>query len=361
MSTRTGTATLPLHAGRAPRWLFDRMTRLARAIALMMTEEFGPGELLARLADPYWFQAFGCTLGFDWHSSGVTTTVCAALKEGLRGAEEAAGLYVAGGKGRASRRTPDELREIGERVGVDPEPLIRASRLSAKVDSAAVQDGYQVYHHAFVFSPASGWAVVQQGMNAATRRARRYHWLGAQTRSFVRDPHAAICCDVRGPALNLVAGETDGVRDRSAALARQRPDAVLREIGRLRDLAMPDRHALDRSDINPARLRTVLLRTYERQPGGFEALLGTEGVGAATLRALALVSELLYGEQVSRDDPARYAFAHGGKDGTPFPVDRAIYDGTIAVLDRAVRASKIGRRDQLEALRRLHSAFGDPG
>ena len=355
MSTgaRTGVAHLPLHYGVAPRWLFERMTRLARQVTLVIVEEFGPQEMLAKLSDPLWFQAFGCVLGFDWHSSGVTTTVCGALKEGLRGLERDSGLFVAGGKGKTSRKTPQELEAFGERFGFEPAGLVYASRLAAKVDSAALQDGYQLYHHTFVCSGDGAWTVIQQGMNEVTRWARRYHWLSAAVDDFVCEPHKAICSDERGVVLNMVAQESGECRDLSAELAGQNPDKLVGELKRLQTLELPERHHLEVSDIHPDKLAKIFLKTYERQPEDFERLLGMEGVGAKTIRALALVSELVYGAKASVRDPARFSFAHGGKDGHPYPVDRRTYDRSIEALRAAVERAKLGQREKLEALRRL--------
>jgi uncharacterized protein len=348
---RTGHADLPLHGGRAPRWLFERMTALAREMALAVLAEEGSGGLLRRLSDPVWFQGFGCVLGFDWHSSGLTTTATGALKEGLRGLEAQSGVAVCGGKGRASRRTPGEIERAGEHLGVDPEPLIRASRLSAKVDSAAVQDGFQVYHHTFVMASNGAWSVVQQGMNEATGTARRYHWLTPSR--FDADPHAGVAGARSDEVLNLVAGEAEGNRHVSAALAREGPGPVVREIGRMRQLEMPHRHAVRVGDLDPDRLQRVLLPAYEAQPADFTELLAVQGVGAKGLRALALVAELTYGEPAGVRDPVSYAFAHGGKDGTPFPVDRVTYDATIESLRRAVGEARAGRTEKVRALKRL--------
>lgn len=348
---RTGHADLPLHGGRAPRWLFERMTGLARETSLAVVAEEGTGGLLRRLSDPVWFQAFGCVLGFDWHSSGVTTTVCGALKEGLRGIEREAGLTVAGGKGRASRRTPAEIEAACSRTGLDAVPLVRASRLTAKVDSSAVQDGFQVYHHCFLLADDGSWAVVQQGMNEASGTARRYHWL--TTGRFDADPHAAVAGPAGREVLNLVASEGEANRQVSAELARHGPGPVIRELGRMRELSMPHRHAVRLEDLDPGRLERILLRAYEAQPVDYTALLAVPGVGAKGLRALALVAELAYGEPASIRDPVSYAFAHGGKDGTPFPVDHATYDATIESLRRAVAEARAGRTEKVQALKRL--------
>jgi uncharacterized protein len=351
--SRTGFAHLPLHTGRAPRWLFERMVPLSREILIFMAAEFGREEVLRRLSDPYWFQAFGCVLGFDWHSSGLTTTVCGALKEGLRGTENELGLFVAGGKGATSRKTPAEITAACERIGQDPRPLVHASRMSAKVDNAAVQDGYQLYHHSFVFTVKGEWCVVQQGMSDATSMARRYHWLSDGLRSYVNEPHAAVCCDAAAPTLNLVAAESASVRSAAATLAGEKPDVTLQALNHLPLLELPRRHTVEIEDIDPRYLRKVLLRTYESPPENFEALLSIPGVGAKTLRALALTSELIYGTEASRKDPARYSFAHGGKDGTPFPVDRTTYDRTIEVLRCSLNGAKIERAEKVRAFRRL--------
>lgn len=351
--SRTGFAHLPLHGGRAPRYLFERMVPLSREIVVFIASEFGRQEVLRRLANPFWFQAFGCVLGFDWHSSGLTTTVCGALKEGLREAAGELGLYVAGGKGATSRRTPAEITAACERTGLDPAPLVYASRMSAKVDNAAVQDGYQLYHHAFVFTAAGEWCIVQQGMNDSNAMARRYHWLSDGLASYVSEPHAAICCDLTGPTLNLVAEDNGPVREAAAALAGERPDVTLQALHHLPLLEMPRRHTVTVSDVDARYLRKILLRTYETAPADFEALLAIEGVGAKTLRALALTAELVYGTRSSYRDPARYSFAHGGKDGTPYPVDRATYDQTIEVMRHALNSAHIDRGEKVRAFRRL--------
>src|SRR5688572_20058201 len=323
---RTGYDHLPLHGGKAPRYLFERMVPLSREIVIFLAREFGRDEVMRRLSDPYWFQAFGCVLGFDWHSSGLTTTVCGALKEGLRGTERELGIYVAGGKGATSRRTPAEIERACDALGRDAAPLVYASRISAKVDNSAVQDGYQLYHHSFVFTPDGHWCIVQQGMSDETSMARRYHWLSDEVASYVNEPHAAICCDSTAATLNLVAAESEPVRAASAALAAEKPQVALGALDHLPLLEMPRRHAVvEACDVDPRYLRKILLRTYEAAPKDFEALLSIEGVGATTLRARALTSVLIYGTQASRTDPARHSFAHCGNDSTPFPVEPATY------------------------------------
>jgi hypothetical protein len=351
--SRTGFAHLPLHDGKAPRYLFERMVPLSREIVIFLASEFGREEVLRRLSDPYWFQAFGCVLGFDWHSSGLTTTVCGALKEGLRPVEKDLGIFVAGGKGATSRKTPAEITTACDHLGCDPQPLVYASRISAKVDNSAVQDGYQLYHHSFVFTPEGQWCIVQQGMSDATSMARRYHWLSDNVTSYVSEPHAAICCDMTAPTLNLVAAESAEVRSASASLAAEKPEVTLKALTHLPLLEMPRRHEVGMDDINPKYLQKILLRTYETAPADFEALLSIQGVGAKTLRALALTSELIYGTRASQTDPARYSFAHGGKDGTPFPVDRTTYDKTIEVMHHALNGAKIDRSEKVHAFRRL--------
>ena len=353
MRARTGTAQLPLHGGRAPAWLFTRMVKLAREITIHVSAEFGPEEMLRRLSDPFWFQAFGCVLGFDWHSSGVTTTVTGAVKEGIRGLEKDLGLFAGGGKGAVSRKTPAEIEVACDRLSIDPRPLVYASRMSAKVDSAAVQDGYQLYHHAFFFTPSGAWCVVQQGMNDDNGMARRYHWLSSSLESYVNEPHAAVCAEAGARTLNLVADDSGPVRSSSAELSRQKPDVVLSAIRELPVLAMPRRHAVLVADVNPAYLQKILLKTYERAPEDFETLLGMEGVGGRTLRALALVSEIIYGTPASTKDPARFSFAHGGKDGFPYPVDTETYDKTVDVLRAAVTKAGIDRSERVAALKRL--------
>ncbi|MEM7021204.1 MAG: DUF763 domain-containing protein [Pseudomonadota bacterium] len=359
-SARTGLAELPLHGGRAPPWLFSRMVLLAREILGHLVAEHGSDEVLRRLADPFWFQAFGCVLGFDWHSSGVTTTTCGAVKEAVRGREADFGFHVAGGKGGTSRKAPAEITATCEGQSKDPNQLVRASKLAAKVDNTALQDGYQLYHHCFLFTPAGNWCVVQQGMSATTPTARRYHWLSESLGSFVEEPHAAICCDQHGASLNMVATESAASRDAVTELSAQPPETMLSLFERVPTLFMPKRHPVLMEDVDPRRLHKVLLKTYERPPQDFEGLLGTAGLGPKTMRALALTAELIYGARTSARDPARFSFAHGGKDGTPFPVDRVTYDQTIEVLHKALRRAKIDRSERVRALKRLAAFAKEP-
>jgi len=264
------------------------MKELAREISLVIIDQFGPLEMLRRLSDPFWFQSLGCVLGFDWHSSGVTTTVCGALKEGLRETEVDSGLFVAGGKGRTSRKTPVEIEAFCDRYSLEAAGLVYASRMAAKVDSAALQDGYHLYHHSFFFTREGSWSVVQQGMNEHTGYARRYHWMGDGLDSFVCEPHSAICCDQRGEVLNMVAEESQGVRQTTTQIASEHPDRMASEIQRLRNLELPPSHGVVLGDRGARWLMKVLERTYEQQPHDFEVLLSTRGVGSRTIRALAL-------------------------------------------------------------------------
>ena len=356
--TRTGLAHLPLHGGKAPPWLFERMTGLSREITIAIVSEFSPEELLRRLSDPFWFQGLGCVLGWDWHSSGVTTTVCGALKEGVRGLEDELGIYIAGGKGKTSRQTPQQIARHSEHISLDSAPLVYASRMTAKIDSCAIQDGYQLYHHTFLFTASGDWAVIQQGMNERNRYARRYHWLSEEVKDFVCEPHSAICSQGFGSALNMVAKESEAARAVvTRVAAAEQPENLVKELNKLKSLDLPSHHAISVQDLHPECLEKIFLSTYERKPDCFESLLGMQGVGPKTIRSLSLISELIYGVAPSFKDPARYSFAHGGKDGVPYPVDRTTYDRSVEILARAVRKARLGNREEMEALKRLHSAF----
>jgi hypothetical protein len=330
------------------------MVKLAREITIVIVSDFGATEMLHRLSNPYWFQAFGCVLGYDWHSSGVTTTLCGALKEGIKGIEKDLGLFVTGGKGKTSRKTPSEIESWGESISLDPAPLVYASRMSAKVDSSAVQDGYQLYHHVFVFTKNGDWSVVQQGMNETNRFARRYHWLSETATDFVNEPHSAILAEAFGPALNLVASESAPARKNIAEIATtEKPEQIMAELKKVQTLELPARHSLTNRDLHPDSLKKIIISTYERQPQNFEQLLGLQGVGAKTIRALTLISELIYGVAPSYRDPARYSFAHGGKDGIPYPVDKKTYDQSIELLRRAINKSRLGLDEKKAAFNRL--------
>lgn len=353
---RTGYSNLPLHSGDAPAWLFGRMRRLAREIISLLVVEFGAADTLSRLSDPYWFQALGCVLGFDWHSSGVTTTTCGAIKEGIKGLEGELGIFACGGKGGASRKTPDQIVEYADRysLNIEAPKLVYASKMSAKVDSAAVQDGYQIYHHSFFFDRDGNWTVVQQGMNEVNGWARRYHWLSSGVEDFVVEPHKAVCSDGKSDVtLNMVAKEAGENRSLSAQLAADKPEKTLKEAEHIRELALPSRHQVTMADISPQYLQKILLTTYEVKPEGFEQLLSIGGVGAKTVRALALIADLVHKAPMSLRDPAAYSFAHGGKDGTPYPVDRANYDRSIEIIKMAVEKAKMGQTETKDALKRL--------
>lgn len=360
---RTGIANLPLHWGKAPQWLFSRMKRLAREMLIVIVEEYGPHEVLNRIADPYWFQAFGCVLGYDWHSSGLTTVTCGAIKEGLRGIEQELGLFVAGGKGRSSRKTPQEIIQWADKthLRVDPETLVYASKMSAKIDSAAIQDGYQLYHHNFVFTQDGKWAVIQQGMpnfskttTKKTQYARRYHWHSDGVHSYVTTPHSGICDNYKySSVLDLTARESKSTQEVIYSISKEKPQIIMKEYQRIRELSLPSREWIEYTDIRPENLEKVLISTYEHQPRSFEAMLGTKGLGAKSLRALTLIAEIAYGTKASWQDPVKYSFAHGGKDGYPYPVDKQNYDTSIALLKKAILKSKTDRFTKRNALQKL--------
>jgi hypothetical protein len=349
---KTGTADLPLHGGRVPMWLAARMARLGRVLVEALVLEYGRDEVLRRLADPFWFQALGCVMGMDWHSSGITTSVLGALKRGLAPVAAELGIHVCGGRGRHSRRTPDELLALGERISVDAPALVRASRLVAKVDSAAVQDGFDLYLHGFVVTDDGHWAVVQQGMSPARRQARRYHWLWDRAGTFVEEPHIAIDGEPQPlPIVNLTDRGAAAARTETVALALSDPAVVVAKVERV--LAMPDHHDVRADNLDLRRLGAALHVAATAGPAGFPELLLTPHIGQRTLFALALVAEVLHGAKSRFADPARFSFAHGGKDGHPFPVPLMIYDATLRVLRQAVDRAKLGQADKLAALRRL--------
>jgi hypothetical protein len=364
MGRRTGSADLPLHGGHVPRWLAERMTRLGRVIAEAVVHEYGRDELLRRLAQPFWFQSFGAVMGMDWHSSGITTSVMGALKRGLQPLEGELGIHVCGGRGAHSLRTPGELVRLAQRTGVDGERLARASRLVAKVDSAALQDGFTLYLHSFVVTDDGKWAVVQQGMDPVRRQARRYHWLSEGLESFLDEPHAAIEGPNRGRIVNLADRRAEGSRISQLDLARGNPDRVLAALRKIREsmdrarepiphLSLPAHHDVRPTDVLLRRLRGTLAAAADRGPEDFAELLLLPGVGARTVAALAMVGEVVYGAPCRFSDPARFSMAHGGKDGHPFPVPLRVYDETIRVLRTAVRRAKLGQDDSLAAIRRL--------
>jgi uncharacterized protein len=371
---RSGSANLPLHGGRVPAWLSARMAALGRVIAEAIVHHYGRRELLRRLADPFWFQSFGAVMGMDWHSSGITTSVVGALKRGLAPVAAELGVFVCGGRGAQSRRTPAELSAIGERTGVDADSLIKTSRLVAKIDSALVQDGYDLYLHGFIVSQEEDWCVVQQGMNTQQREARRYHWHSENVSGFFDSPHAAIEGRNVGPILNLADSNAEANRAAELELVRRGPDRAIEVLKRAADeragnrdlfaaahttpalkphLALPAHHDVKAADIDLKRLHATLAAAAQRGPKDFAELLLMPGVGARTVASLAFVAEVIHGAPYRFKDPARFSLAHGGKDGHPFPVPLKVYDETIGVLKRAVGAAKLGRRETLDAIRRL--------
>jgi uncharacterized protein len=347
---KSGSADLPLHYGQVPPWLAQRMTSLGRAITETIVLDYGASGFLERLSDPFWFQALGCVMGMDWHSSGITTSVMGALKRAINPISRELGVFVCGGRGKYSRETPEELRRLGSNTGLDGNELIRSSRLAAKVDNTAVQDGFQIYLHNFVVSRQGQWAVVQQGMNTDLRTARRYHWHSVPLKSFVDEPHTAVYGQNRGRILNLTDGAAGATREGILSVTRDQAGIGQAE---LRHLVMPAHHDVRTEDINIKRLGAVLALAYEQQPMDFESLLLMEGVGPRTLQALTLVSEVIHGTPSRFSDPARFSFAHGGKDGHPFPVPLAVYDETIRQLESAVTKARLGGDDRARAIRSL--------
>jgi hypothetical protein len=359
---RTGISDLPLHPGKAPPWLFKRMVKLAGGITEAIVLEYGQEEFLCRLSDPYWFQAFSCVLGFDWHSSGTTTTATGALKEGLK--ENDFGLAFAGGKGAASRKTPSEILSLGEKFSLSTkqiEGMQHSSRMSAKVDNTAIQDGYQLYHHFFAFTEKGKWSVVQQGMNPENKYARRYHWLSESVQDFVEEPHTGIACDLRNErTLDMTARKSSESRKASVDLVKDTKDfsrfakrqALLGEfLGQSpKILHMPRTHFI--LDMRKRDLET-LQKAHEIQPSGYEELLGIQGVGPKAVRSLALISEVIYGTKPSWEDPVKFSFAHGGKDGIPYPVDRPTYDRSIEILRNGIEQARLDQKERLGAIRRL--------
>jgi hypothetical protein len=347
---RSGFADLPLHGGRVPAWLAERMTRLGAAIAESVLHQYGAPELLSRLSDPFWFQALGCVMGMDWHSSGITTSVLGALKRGLSPRANELGIYICGGRGRHSRHTPDELRAVAERRNLDGEALVRTSRLTARVDNNAIADGFQIYLHTFIVSAAGEWAVVQQGMHQARGLARRYHWHSATVRDFTCEPHTAVVGEHQGDILNLVDAHARPAQDALLAIARQRPDATLRDA---RSLMLPRHHDVRAENVDLKRLGAVLAVAYEREFRDFASLLLLENLGPRTLQSLALIAEVVHGAPTRFSDPARFSFALGGKDRHPFPVPLKTYDESIAVLRRSLDAARLGGPEKLEGFARL--------
>ncbi len=399
MIRNSGHADLPLHTGTVPRWLADRMCVLGTAIVESIILNYGQNEVLRRLSDPLWFQSLGSVLGMDWHSSGITTSVMYALKRGINPRAKELGLYICGGRGKYSRETPNELLSISEKTGTDGESLIRTSKLVAKIDNNALQDGFQLYQHNFILSSTGEWTVVQQGMNVLEKKARRYHWCSQNVKSFIEEPHTGIVGENKGKILNLTDTNAKNTRSSILSLSQSDPQKIISELKTLsspasqmilfsggkpvtiqnktpvqpslfpefddfsnqkliinsgRNITLPDRHEVLAQDVDLKRLGAVLSLSYESQPQNFEELLLTKGLGPRTLQSLTLVSEVIHGTPSRFTDPARFSFAHGGKDGHPFPVPLKIYDESIRVLHQSIEKSKLGFSEKSECLKRLH-------
>ncbi len=357
---RSGIADLPLHGGRVPDWLAERMTRLGTAIAETIIHDYGTSAFLSRLSDPFWFQALGAVMGMDWHSSGITTSVMGALKRGLAPRAHELGIYICGGRGRHSRNTPHELRQIAERRGFDGEALVRTSRLTARIDNNAIADGFQIYLHSFIVTDAGEWAVVQQGLNDQSGTARRYHWHSAQVRDFVAEPHSGIVGEHQGLIMNLVDAQAEPAQTAMLDIVREHPEKTL---SATRHLQLPAHHDVRAADVDLKRLGAVLAVAYERDLHDFAELLLLEKLGPRTLQSLALVAEVIHGAPSRFDDPARFSFALGGKDGHPFPVPLKTYDESLdflrTSLDRArpnrpgAVSDQVFGKEKLDGLRRL--------
>ena len=384
MIKHTGHADLPLHGGTVPKWLADRMMQMGSLIIESIITNFGKKEVLVRLSDPLWFQSLGAVMGMDWHSSGITTSVMYALKRGINKRAKDFGLCVCGGRGKYSRRTPDELMFLANATGLDGTKLINSSKLVAKVDSTAVQDGFQLYMHNFVLSNEGDWTIIQQGMNIESKTARRYHWSSENLKSFIEEPHTGITGENQGLILNLTAKDAKETRSHILDFSKENPDKIIKEIQNVfkheeninkinsikndniliaqnktiasetRSIVMPHHHEVRAKDVNLKRLGAVLATAYESQPQNFEGLLLTPGLGPRTIQSLTLVSEVIYGTPSRFTDPARFSFAHGGKDGHPFPVPLKIYDDSIRILHESIERSKLGYKDKSECIKRLH-------
>ncbi len=350
---RSGTADLPLHHGHVPKWLAERMSRLGSAIIEALLIEYGRPEVLRRMSDPFWFQALGCVMGMDWHSSGITTSVMGALKSSLNPRSKELGLYFCGGRGKNSRKTPDELLKIANATGLDGNHLVHCSRLSAKVDNTAIQDGFQLYLHSFILSSDGQWAVIQQGMNTETRMARRYHWHSAQLKSFVEEPHTFVYGKNQGMILNLTDKAASKTKQSILNITYEDPSSSL---GEIKKLIMPKHHDVIDKDVDLKRLGAILTLAHDKNIKDFESLLMLGGLGPRTLQSLTLVSEVIHGTPSRFNDPARFSFAHGGKDGHPFPVPTKVYDETIEVLKRSIEQAKIGNTDKAAAIKNLTKA-----
>jgi len=369
---KTGIASFPLDYGICPKWLFERMARLSRSIVQAIVAEFGAEEFLKRLSDPIWFQSFGSVLAFDFNSSGLTTTTCGALKMGIWGLEKDLGLFICGGKGKTSRKTPSQIIEWADKLNFSQnlaDKLVYSSKISAKVDNTAIQDGFQLYHHTFLFTRKGNWAVVQQGMNEQVGQARRYHWLSENISDFTEEPHTGISSNIKVKPLNLTAKQSKKNKEISTELVRDGYKTLIDDLQIIKEkqtgqaslfkkLEMPGDDVLPKltgeMDFSKSKyLEKILFQIYEKSPNNFEQLLMTEGVGPMTIRALSLVSELIYGAKPSYEDPARYSFAFGGKDGVPFPVNRPVYDRTLDIIEKGIKKSDLSRREKESALHRF--------
>ena len=348
---RSGFADLPLHGGRVPLWLSERMQKLGTAIVESILYHYGAPEFLSRLSDPFWFQAFGCVMGMDWHSSGITTSVLSALKRGLNPRAHELGIYFCGGRGRQSRKTPAELLEIAEEKNLNAQTLIRTSRLTAKIDNNAIADGFQIYLHSFVVSDTGDWAIVQQGMNPSSGLARRYHWHSASVRDFICEPHTGIVGEPEGTILNLVDHRAKPAQNALIEIAAEHPDKMIQEF---RKLTMPGHHDVRAENVDLKRLGAVLATSYERQLRDFASLLLVENLGPRTLQSLALIAEVVHGTPTRFSDPARFSFALGGKDRHPFPVPLKTYDESLSILRRSLDRAKVGDTEKIDGLKRLN-------
>jgi hypothetical protein len=344
------TADLPLHYGQVPPWLANRMSLLGGAIVESIVQQYGKSAVLGRLSDPFWFQAFGCVLGMDWHSSGITTSVMGALKRAINPRFKDLGIYICGGKGKHSRQTPNELIALSERTGLRGDELVRTSKLTAKVDNTAIQDGFQIYLHTFIVTNTGEWAVVQQGMNDQSGMARRYHWHSEKVKSFVENPHTFIYGKNQGEILNLADLKAAQAKSAMLEIVKEDPGMMMQEI---RKVMMPSHHDVRAENVNLKRLGSVLALAHERELRDFESLLLLEGVGPRTVQSLALVSEVIHGTPSRFEDPARFSFAHGGKDGHPFPVPTTVYDETINILQHSIEKAKLGDTDKRDAIKNL--------
>ncbi len=352
MMKRAGSADLPLHYGYVPKWLAERMAKLGLAVTESILLEYGKQEMLKRLSDPFWFQSLGAVMGMDWHSSGITTSVMGALKRAVNPHSKELGIYICGGKGRFSKEAPAELLSVAEQTGLDGNHLVRCSKLSAKVDNTAVQDGFQLYTHNFIVSNTGEWTVIQQGMSAGNKTARRYHWHSETLQNFVEEPHTAVCGINQGAILNVTAQEAANTRNAMLAVTQEKPELMMQEV---QQLIMAGHHDVRMEDVDLKRLGSVLWVAHEHALQNFEELLLLKGVGPRTVQSLALVSEVIHGTPSRFKDPARFAFAHGGKDGHPFPVPIKVYDETISILQTAVHKAKLGQTDKQQAIKALHT------